>query len=46
MRDCVDVVKPDQQVYSIATEIHVKETIQIHVDALTVEFKLLIEFVV
>ena len=46
MKDFADVVKPEQQVYSIATEIHVKETIYIRVDALTVEFKLLIEFVV
>jgi hypothetical protein len=46
MQDFADVVKPEQQVYSIATKIHVKETIYIHVDALTVEFKLLIEFVV
>ena len=34
MKDIADVVKPEQQVYSIATKIHVKETIYIHVDAL------------
>jgi len=27
MQDFADVVKPEQQVYSIATKIHVKETI-------------------